>query len=191
VAAFISNINLGIPEIPAGVPDELVPTITGIYGALRALQQALGDATGGNYIDTTNALQLLPSMAQSFQVGNLQVLLLTAVNAINAGDFITLVLSGGVTKADQAKGNALATRTWGWAPQAVAAGNVGVFVMLSGYHPGYGALTLAATYYLSPSALGGITSVKPSTSGNIIQEVGVAISATELLVRISTPILIP
>jgi len=45
-------------------------------------------------------------------------------------------------------------------------------------------LTAKATYYLSPTVAGGITSTAPTAPGQKVQEIGIASSATKLFVDI-------
>jgi len=47
---------------------------------------------------------------------------------------------------------------------------------------GSGGLTAGATYYLSPSTAGKITSTRPTTAGQFVKKVGIAISTTVMLV---------
>jgi hypothetical protein len=51
-------------------------------------------------------------------------------------------------------------------------------------------LTFNTPYYLSPTTAGLMTSTVPTTVGQVVAQIGVAISTTELLVKITTPILL-
>lgn len=53
-----------------------------------------------------------------------------------------------------------------------------------------GGLTYDSTYYLSPSTAGLLTATCPTTVGQLVVIVGVALSTTELNVKISEPILL-
>lgn len=53
-----------------------------------------------------------------------------------------------------------------------------------------GGLTAGTTYYLSPTTAGLITSTAPTTASQLVVIIGVAISTTELNIRISEPILL-
>lgn len=83
---------------------------------------------------------------------------------------------------------------------ATVAGKEGVGFVLAGFtHPttatiyfdgtitGLVGLTIGATYYLSATA-GTITTTAPSTSGNVVQRVGIATSATTLSFEPGEPI---
>ena len=60
-------------------------------------------------------------------------------------------------------------------------------VYFEGTITGLSSLTIGATYYLSETA-GTLTATAPSTSGAIVQRIGVAISATELSFEPAQPI---
>jgi hypothetical protein len=186
---FSSPIDLGIPGTPVGVPEEYQQTIQQIFDALRLLQQKLGDYAGLGVLDPTNYLTLAVKMSDSIQVQRMQSIIVTASASINAKDFINLYSSTGI-KARQADASAIGKRAWGWAPDAIGNGSQGIVHLLSGYQSGAG-LTEGSVYYLSSTTPGGITTTAPSASGTIKQEIGLALSTTELLVRLSTPIINP
>lgn len=188
---FRSPINLQLPEVPAGIPDELVPTIQGIYSALRNLQISIGDLTGASFLDPTYFGSLAPAPSASIQIQNLTAVYLEASTAISAGLLFSLANVGGVVKAGLASAAAIGTRAWGFCPLGVDLGTKGLFSLWEGINGNYAGLTPGQTYYLSSTSPGGITAVKPSASGTIVQEVGLALSATELAIRLSTPIVNP
>lgn len=53
-----------------------------------------------------------------------------------------------------------------------------------------GGLIAGTRYYLSAATPGNLTSTAPSTTGQYVQEVGMAISTTELNVNVKSPILL-
>lgn len=54
-----------------------------------------------------------------------------------------------------------------------------------------GGLASASPYWLSETTQGQLQAVPPTASGTYLVQVGIAISATKLLVRITEPVLIP
>jgi hypothetical protein len=58
----------------------------------------------------------------------------------------------------------------------------------SGEVPGFTGLTADVYYYASASTVGAITSAPPSTSGDIVQQVGYAKTTTILVVELSRPL---
>jgi hypothetical protein len=107
-----------------------------------------------------------------------------AGEALSAGDMVYFNASGAVLKADA---TAIAKQARGYVTSAVAnAANATVFfddsnTALTGLTPGL-------TYYLSVTS-GGVTTTPTTTTGQIVQEVGFAVSATTLRVNIQEPII--
>lgn len=107
-----------------------------------------------------------------------------AAEALSAGDLVYFNASGAVLKADA---TAIAKQARGYVTVAVAnAANATVFfddsnTALTGLTPGL-------TYYLSVTS-GGVTATPTTTSGQIVQEIGFAASATTLRVNIQEPII--
>ena len=60
----------------------------------------------------------------------------------------------------------------------------------SGVLAGLSGLTAGARYFLSAGTAGLLTSTAPSTVGQLVVEIGIAISTTELLIRIQPAILL-
>ena len=112
------------------------------------------------------------------------VSILVAGEALAAGDFVYVLAGGTVMKADA---TTFAKRAMGYVLASVlSAGNATVYFdeansALTGLTPG-------STYYLSATP-GVATLTAPTTSGQYVQELGVAISATSLHVNMKTPIL--
>jgi hypothetical protein len=109
---------------------------------------------------------------------------LTSGEALSAGDFVYITAGGTVLKADC---TAIGKAARGYVLAAVAnAAPATVYFdesnnVLTGLTPG-------ATYYMHSTA-GGVTSTPTTTTGQIVQEVGFATSATSLHVNIQEPII--
>lgn len=186
---FSSVIDTGLPARPYGVPDELNEQFQAIFNAIRIIQQKVGDLSGAGVLDPTNYLALSPLFSESIQIQRMQAIIVVASEAIAANDFVNLWNSSGL-KVRKAYSTTIGSRAWGWAPQAIANGAAGIIYLFSGYQVGSG-LTVGTTYYLSATTPGGITTTAPVASGTIKQEVGIALSTTELLIQLSTPIINP
>ena len=102
---------------------------------------------------------------------------MTASEALSAGDIVNVHDSSGA-KVRKADATATGKNAVGFAPSAISNGASGT-VNFEGTISGLSGLTIGATYYLATTA-GGITATPPSGSGNVVQKVGTAISATEL-----------
>lgn len=104
----------------------------------------------------------------------------------------------GANTVDLAQADAEATAlVIGLAAEAVSAGGVGTYltegqVEQSDWTAVTGSATLVtgATYYLSTSVAGGLTTTPPSTDGDIVVRVGTALSTTEMDIEIAQPVLL-
>lgn len=103
---------------------------------------------------------------------------LTASEDIAAGDFVNIHDSSGakVRKADATDDTRPVD---GYAPAAILTAASGAVVCPGKRITGLSGLTPGADYWLSETA-GAITATAPSSSGNRVQFVGKAVSATEL-----------
>jgi hypothetical protein len=103
---------------------------------------------------------------------------ITAAEDIDAGDFVNIFASSGA-KVQKANATDDTKPCNGYAPEAIATGDSGevqgpgqLIVGLTGLTPG--------TEYFLDTTGGGLTATAPSSSGNRVQRLGVASSATEL-----------
>lgn len=107
---------------------------------------------------------------------------LTSGEAINAGQFVSIDTSGQVFVAN--KTSSARSFVIGVAYDTVAGAALAVRVRTGSFKlSGLVGLTPGTIYYLNNT--GGLTSTATSTSGEFIVRLGVAVSATELLVKIS------
>lgn len=108
----------------------------------------------------------------------------TAAEALAAGDLVYFNGTGGVLKADA---TAIAKQARGYVISAVA-NAAPATVFFDDSNTALTGLTPGATYYLSVTS-GGVTLTPTTTSGQIVQEIGFASSATTLRVNIQEPII--
>lgn len=102
----------------------------------------------------------------------------TASENLAGGDFITIWDDTGVVKVRKADATTAGKEADGFVLSAVTSGQ-SALVYFESTNTVLSGLTLGARYYLSTSA-GQVTATPPSASGNVVQYVGRAISATEL-----------
>lgn len=187
---FSSPIDIGLPDSPVDLPDQLFEQFQQVYNAIRILHQAVGQFTGAQTSDTTNFLAASQLFKDTLQVGRMAALQVICSDAggLPSGSMINLFdVGGNVLRARRAQGNAMVTRAHGYVDQSFNNGDLCAIYLWAGYLPGIG-FTAGTTYYLSPSSPGALTSVKPVTPGMIQQEVGVGLGATDFAVKIATPI---
>ena len=101
----------------------------------------------------------------------------TAANNLLANDLVYFYLDGATLKVDKADASDGTKRAQGYVKAGVTAGNPAT-VWTDSYLPGTG-LTPGAPYYLSESA-GLNTATPPTTSGAMVQTIGIAVSETAI-----------
>jgi hypothetical protein len=105
---------------------------------------------------------------------------LTASEVLTAGQIVSIWSSGGAAKVRKANATDDTKPAHGFVLAGVASGATATVSLPGQAITGLSSLTPGATYYLDTTG-GGITATQPSTSGNLVQRVGVALSATTLL----------
>lgn len=146
----------------------------------KSTSAGAGDAGEFTILDSSGKLDisLMPNGVGAYSITA------TAGEALSAGDFVYINGSGSVLKADA---TTLAKRAIGYVLTSVLnAGTATVFFDES--NSSLTGLTPGSTYYLSATA-GVATLTAPTTSGQFVQEIGVATSATNLHVNFKTSIL--
>lgn len=110
----------------------------------------------------------------------------TASEAIAARDMVNIAANGQIRKADASNDRP----AHGFVTAAIASAATGT-VFFEGVISGFSSLTVGARYFLSDTAAGGI-SATPATvgAGKISQEIGVAVSATEISFEPQTSVLL-
>lgn len=133
--------------------------------------------------DDVNALatqQSIKAYVDTFGQSNyLSLLELTAdATGVSARDVIAIDGSGNATKADANDSNK--QKIIGFALNTATSGNT-VYVAQVGLIGGFSGLSAGSKYYASTTA-GGISSTPPSTSGDVIFQVGYAVSTTQVAI---------
>lgn len=105
----------------------------------------------------------------------------TASESLSAGDLVNFWNDTGTLKVRKADATATGKEADGFVLGAVSSG-ASATVYKAGTNTGVTGLTAATVYYLSTTA-GSVTSTAPSGSGNVVQEVGKATAAGELIFR--------
>ena len=110
----------------------------------------------------------------------------TTSEALAAGDLVNLWNSSGL-KARKADATSAGKEAHGFVLSAVSSGQTATVYPEEAQLSGLTGLTVGARQFLATTA-GTRTETAPSTSGNVVQEVGVAISTTTILFRPRQPI---
>lgn len=149
----------------SGLPTQYTPLTTSAGSASAGQVPALN---GSGQIDST----MLPAST------GLPSLSLTASGAIAANSFVSINSSGQIVAASAASTSAPAV---GFCPNAISSGSSGTVQFAGTLCTGQTGLTPGAPVYLSATTAGASSSTAPSTAGQLIQQIGFAITATEFV----------
>ena len=141
-----------------------------------------GAADAGEFIILDAAGKLNTSMLPN-GVGA-DAITATAGEALNAGDFVYISPTGTVLKADA---TAIAKSARGYVIATVASAALAT-VFFDESNSAVTGLIAGATYYLSATP-GQVTTTPPTITGQIVQELGFATSATNVHVNIQVPVI--
>jgi hypothetical protein len=114
-------------------------------------------------------------------------LTVNATEALSGGDLVNLYDNSGALGARKADASSEGKEANGYVKAAVASSSDAT-VFFSGQIPGLSGLTAGKRYYLDSSTPSGVVDAAPSSSGNVVQHVGVASGATTLEFRPHEPI---
>jgi hypothetical protein len=104
---------------------------------------------------------------------------MAASENLTAGDFVNVFNDGGIVKARKAIGDVAGKESDGFVLANVTSGNTAT-VYFEGTNTQVSGYTIGARYYLSAGTAGVGTATPPSGSGNVVQYLGRATSATSL-----------
>lgn len=155
-----------------------------------AATQASAGATDANKLVALNSAGQVDMTMLPTNIGP-DVKLVIASENLAAGDMVNVFNDSGTLKArkaDASQANA-GYRAHGFVLASVTAnGSNTASVYVEGIVTGLSSLTPGATYFLSGTA-GAITTTAPTTAGHCVQEVGVALSDTELAFEAQQPVI--
>lgn len=154
-------------------------TTTGGAMEVSGLSTSTGVADAGKIPQLNAAGEIDASM-----IPNLDSTIVNASEALTAGSLVYIDGSGEAALASAATGG---NKARGYVLTAAAAAAV-VTVYFEGKITGLAGLTVGGTYFLSDTTAGGITTTAPADTGELLQSVGQAISATVLAFEPALPI---
>lgn len=188
-----SAIDLTLPVTPtisinfSLTPKELYEQLDIIYKVLHSLHSQVSLYTGtylpavseysttvpANSIFSQNTNRIFVKAGAALSYGN-------ACNLYDGGAGVLTARKADATNATVKRCHAICIESGG-----IASGSYGAFIIISGLLVGLSGLTIGSAYYLSTTP--GTITVTAPTAPDLIQELGVAISATELLLSIDAP----
>jgi hypothetical protein len=158
--------------------------LAGVISELEALVTSAGAGDAGK-IPALDATGKLDNSLMPVGIGADSKILVASEN-LAAGDLVNVWNDTGTAKARKADATVAGKEANGFVLAAVTSGN-NATVYFDGTDTQLSGLTPGAVYYLATTA-GGVTATPPSGSGNVVQRVGRALSATELTFEPGEPI---
>lgn len=168
------------------MPDKFITQNGGILTEKQANDTSAGAADAGSIValnsqGTIDESMLPPGVGAASYV-------IEASQNLDAGDFVNIFDDSGA-KVRKANADDISTKAHGYVLEAVTSGQP-ASVYTDWFNDQLSALTPGVTYYLSASDPGEVTATAPSAADEIVQRLGVAVSATKLDVEISQPIVL-
>lgn len=176
-----ASTNLGLsvlPEVDQKQHPQIFLEFVRIRNALKTLQSALDVYTGALGEDPKYWNQA--KVSDTTRIQNISRIYAQAGEDIGLSQTVTFTNVSGVLTAYKANAtNATKpARAFCSVPSGVLSGAFGEFVLM-GINPFYAGLTPGATYYLHTTS-GQVFGSPPASAGNIVQEVGYALSSKAL-----------
>jgi hypothetical protein len=160
----------------AGAIEEIVATVT-----------STGVAEAGDVV-ALDANGRLDQSVMPVGIGA-DIVNIEASENLAAGDMVNVWDDGGTPKVRKASAGAIGTQAHGFVISAVTSGQNGN-IYFEGNNNQVTGLTGGTTYYLDAAVAGGLTATPPSSTGDIVQRVGIATSATNINIEIGQPIVV-
>ena len=158
--------------------------LAGVIAELEGLVTSAGAGDAGK-IPALDATGKLDNSLMPVGIGADSKILVASEN-LAAGDLVNVWNDSGTAKARKADATVAGKEANGFVLAAVTLGQ-NATVYFDGTDTQLSGLTPGAVYYLATTA-GGVTTTPPSGSGNVVQRVGRALSATELTFEPGEPI---
>lgn len=157
----------------------------GVPSDANANNASAGAADAGKLVKLDGAGKIDGSM---MPVGvGAETRVIVASEALNAGDLVNIHNSAGSPRVRKADATTAGKEAHGFVLAAVAnAGNATVYPE-ENVISGLAGLTPGVRQFLATAA-GGRTDTAPSTAGQVVQDIGTALSATEIMFRPRQPI---
>jgi hypothetical protein len=167
------------------MPNKYLAQIAGVLTEIAGLVTSAGAGDAGKLVATDGTGRLDLSL---MPVGtDVEVQTITASENLSAGDFVNIWVSSG-TKVRKADGSTTGKKAHGFVLAAVTSGASATVYM--------GAVNTQVTgatvgdVYLSATTPGGFTSTAPTGSGQTVQNLGCAVSATAIDFKPTAPIVL-
>lgn len=159
--------------------------VSGKWKQILAIVTSAGAADGNKLVGTDSSGRIDSSVMPVGFGSETKVIL--ASEALAAGDFVNIYSNAGVLSVRKADATNPLKEAHGFVLAAVAsAANATVYY--GNLNTAQTGMTIGVDQFLSNTTPGRATATVPATSGHIVQQLGVANSATEMLVEIQPTI---
>lgn len=158
--------------------NKFLTIINGIRTLVTAINVSIDAATSGNQLISTKSDGKIDASFLPPGIGGEKIITAIASEALAAGDFVNIWDNAGVRsvrKADASNGrpaNGFVTTAFTISSSAS--------VVLNGENTSLTGLIIGSTYFLSATNAGKAVTVAPTGSGQIIQEIGYALTTTSI-----------
>lgn len=155
--------------------------VSGVLTEEAPITSSAGAGDGGKIIATDEATGKLSSSFLPSGIGA-DTISVTASEALSDGDFVNLYSNTGAfcRKAD---GSAAGKPADGFVLASVSSSGTATVYPIGTLNNHRSGMTPGARQYLSDTTPGAITATVPTTAGHVVQEIGVASSATEIIFK--------
>jgi len=167
--------------------DKYLKQVAGVRTEVEATSVSTGVSEAGDIV-ALDANGKLDTTLMPTGIGADTASILASEN-LAAGDFINIWDDASTTKVRKANAGAIGTRAHGFVLSAVTSGQ-NALVYFEGNNNQVSGQTGGTNLFLSAATSGEATVTAPSGSADIVQALGVAISATSINVEIGDPIVL-
>jgi len=155
---------------------------SGFTKEVTANDSTSGVSDAGKIVALNSSGVIDPTM-----LGTTETLSVVSSENLAAGDFVNIWDNAGTANVRKATNTGIATKADGYVKASVTAPAAATVYRDNGVLTGLTSLTVGANYFLGTA--GAVTTTIPTGSSSIVQAVGKAKSATELVVNINDPII--
>jgi hypothetical protein len=152
--------------------------VSGVVNSIAAIATSAGAGDADKIVQTSADGKLDISLMPSGLGGATTTAVASEV--LTAGDFVNIYDDAGTVKCRKANATDATKQADGYVRAGFANGATAT-VYLDGVNANVAGLTVGTSYYLSTSVDGSFTATAPSTSGNVVQKLGVAIDTGKIL----------
>ena len=167
------------------MPDKYLKHSGGRIVEQAAIDTSAGAGDGGKIVALDTSGRLASSM---MPVGfGAETKSITAGENLSAGDFVNIYNDTGTLKVRKADATNTSKQAHGFVLSGVSSGAAAT-VYYGNLNTAVSGFTVGAELFLSASVAGAATATIPTTAGHMVQRLGTATAATEILVEIAQPI---